>query len=126
MFFPLCKECVWFYYFTLYFQDSPDFTCFVAGVLTRGQLGLVDLILQYVHCDEVNEAINILSSMNWDTMGQQCFVSMSAIMNHLLRQRLTPEREGQTSVVLSVREIHFESVLEGLLLMLLETEEQKY
>lgn len=68
---------------------------FKLGVLTRGQLGLVDLILQYVHCDEVNEAINILSSMNWDTMGQQCFVSMSAIMNHLLRQRLTPEREAQ-------------------------------
>ncbi|XP_059131352.1 WD repeat-containing and planar cell polarity effector protein fritz homolog isoform X1 [Peromyscus eremicus] len=68
---------------------------FKLGVLTRGQLGLVDLIFQYIHCDEMNEAINILSSMNWDTMGQQCFVSMSAIMNHLLRQRLTPEREAQ-------------------------------
>ncbi|XP_036056062.1 WD repeat-containing and planar cell polarity effector protein fritz homolog isoform X2 [Onychomys torridus] len=68
---------------------------FKLGVLTRGQLGLVDLILQYVCSDEMNEAINILSSMNWDTMGQQCFVSMSTIMNHLLRQRLTPEREAQ-------------------------------
>ncbi|XP_052590686.1 WD repeat-containing and planar cell polarity effector protein fritz homolog isoform X3 [Peromyscus californicus insignis] len=68
---------------------------FKLGVLTRGQLGLVDLIFQYIHCDEMNEAINILSSMDWDAMGQQCLVSMSAIMNHLLRQRLTPEREAQ-------------------------------
>ncbi|KAM7325983.1 hypothetical protein ACRRTK_014461 [Alexandromys fortis] len=65
------------------------------SILTRGQLGLVDLILQYLHCDEVNEAINILSSMSWDSLGQQCFISMSAIVNHLLRQRLTPEREAQ-------------------------------
>ncbi|XP_075800562.1 WD repeat-containing and planar cell polarity effector protein fritz homolog isoform X1 [Microtus pennsylvanicus] len=68
---------------------------FKLGILTRGQLGLVDLILQYLHCDEVNEAINILSSMSWDSLGQQCFISMSAIVNHLLRQRLTPEREAQ-------------------------------
>ncbi|XP_029410668.1 WD repeat-containing and planar cell polarity effector protein fritz homolog isoform X5 [Nannospalax galili] len=68
---------------------------FKLGILTRGQLGLVDLIFQYIHCDEICGAINILSSMNWDTLGQQCFISMSAIVNHLLRQRLTPEREAQ-------------------------------
>lgn len=70
----------------------------MTGILTRGQLGLVDLVFQYIHCDEVYEAISILSSMNWDTLGQQCFISMSAIVNHLLRQRLTPEREGQTCI----------------------------
>ncbi|MBZ3875455.1 WD repeat-containing and planar cell polarity effector protein fritz-like protein [Sciurus carolinensis] len=68
---------------------------FKLGILTQGQLGLVDIICQYIHCDEIYEAINILSSMNWDTQGQQCFISMSAIVNHLLRQRLTPEREAQ-------------------------------
>ncbi|KAL1791297.1 WD repeat-containing and planar cell polarity effector protein fritz-like isoform X1 [Sigmodon hispidus] len=68
---------------------------FKLGVLTQGQLGLVQLIFQYIHCDKVNEAINILSSMNWDSLGQQCLVSMSVIVNHLLRQRLTPEREAQ-------------------------------
>ncbi|XP_073905942.1 WD repeat-containing and planar cell polarity effector protein fritz homolog isoform X3 [Castor canadensis] len=76
----------------LFKLDSPGF---VAGVITRGQLGLVDVILQYIHCDEICEAVNILSSMNWDTQGQQCFVSMSAIVNHLFRQRLTLEREAQ-------------------------------
>ncbi|XP_040479361.1 WD repeat-containing and planar cell polarity effector protein fritz homolog isoform X6 [Ursus maritimus] len=68
---------------------------FKLGIFTRGQLGLTDIIFQYIHCDEIYEAINILSSMNWDTLGHQCFISMSAIVNHLLRQKLTPEREAQ-------------------------------
>ncbi|XP_036190281.1 WD repeat-containing and planar cell polarity effector protein fritz homolog isoform X3 [Myotis myotis] len=68
---------------------------FKLGIFTRGQLGLVDVISQYIHYDEVCEAISMLSSMDWDTLGHQCFVSMSAIVNHLLRQKLTPEREAQ-------------------------------
>ncbi|EQB78928.1 hypothetical protein CB1_001609003 [Camelus ferus] len=66
---------------------------FKLGIFTQGQLSPVDIIFQYIHCDEIFEAINILSSMNWDTLGYQCFISMSAIVNHLLRQKLTPERE---------------------------------
>ncbi|XP_016079678.1 PREDICTED: WD repeat-containing and planar cell polarity effector protein fritz homolog [Miniopterus natalensis] len=68
---------------------------FKFGIFTQGQLGLVDLIFQYIHYDEICEAINILSSMDWDTLGHQCFISMSAIVNHLLRQKLTPQREAQ-------------------------------
>nr|XP_012620352.1 WD repeat-containing and planar cell polarity effector protein fritz homolog isoform X1 [Microcebus murinus]XP_012620353.1 WD repeat-containing and planar cell polarity effector protein fritz homolog isoform X1 [Microcebus murinus]XP_012620359.1 WD repeat-containing and planar cell polarity effector protein fritz homolog isoform X1 [Microcebus murinus] len=68
---------------------------FKRGIFTQGQLGLVDIIFQHIHCDEIYEAINILSSMNWDTLGHQCFISMSAIVNHLLRQKLTPETEAQ-------------------------------
>ncbi|XP_017169924.1 WD repeat-containing and planar cell polarity effector protein fritz homolog isoform X6 [Mus musculus] len=68
---------------------------FKLGILTRGQLGLVDLILQYIHYSEVYEAISILRSMDWDTLGQQCLIGMGTIVNHLLRQRLTPEREAQ-------------------------------
>ncbi|XP_015443080.1 WD repeat-containing and planar cell polarity effector protein fritz homolog isoform X5 [Pteropus alecto] len=68
---------------------------FKLGIFTRGQLGLAEIIFQYIHCDEIYEAINILSSMNWDTLGHQCFISMSAIVNYLLRQKLTPEREAQ-------------------------------
>ncbi|KAM5227870.1 LOW QUALITY PROTEIN: WD repeat-containing and planar cell polarity effector protein fritz homolog [Ctenodactylus gundi] len=68
---------------------------FKLGILTRGQLGPVDIIFQYIHCGEISEAVSILSSMSWDALGEQCFLSMSAIVNHLLRQRLTPEREAQ-------------------------------
>ncbi|XP_076990482.1 WD repeat-containing and planar cell polarity effector protein fritz homolog isoform X3 [Tamandua tetradactyla] len=72
------------------------------GIFTQGQLGLVDLIFQYLHYNEVYKAINILSSMNWDTLGHQCFISMSAIVNHLLRQKLTPEREAQLEASLGI------------------------
>ncbi|KAB1267078.1 WD repeat-containing and planar cell polarity effector protein fritz-like protein [Camelus dromedarius] len=78
---------------------------FKLGIFTQGQLSPVDIIFQYIHCDEIFEAINILSSMNWDTLGYQCFISMSAIVNHLLRQKLTPEREGQTSNIFHNRTI---------------------
>ncbi|NWV42626.1 FRITZ protein, partial [Grantiella picta] len=68
---------------------------FKLGVITRGQLGLVEIIHQYIRFDEIQEAINVLSTMNWNTMGQQCYICLSAICNHLLRQKLTPDREAQ-------------------------------
>nr|XP_056712785.1 WD repeat-containing and planar cell polarity effector protein fritz homolog [Euleptes europaea] len=68
---------------------------FKTGVFPRGHLGLVEIIQEYIHQDEMDEAINILSGMNWNTMGHQCYTSLSAIVNHLLRQKLTPEREAQ-------------------------------
>ncbi|NXA51498.1 FRITZ protein, partial [Nothocercus julius] len=68
---------------------------FKLGVLTRGQLGLVELIHQYIRYDEIHEAIGVLNTMNWNTMGRHCYVSLTAIVNHLLKQKLTPEREAQ-------------------------------
>ncbi|XP_019372143.1 PREDICTED: WD repeat-containing and planar cell polarity effector protein fritz homolog isoform X1 [Gavialis gangeticus] len=68
---------------------------FKFGVIPRGQLSLVDIIHQYIQYDEMHEAINVLSSMNWNTMGQQCYISLSAIVNHLFRKKLTAEREAQ-------------------------------
>ncbi|XP_051639603.1 WD repeat-containing and planar cell polarity effector protein fritz homolog isoform X3 [Manacus candei] len=68
---------------------------FKLGVITRGQLGLVEIIHQYIRYDEIHEAINVLNTMNWNTMGHQCYICLSAICNHLLRQKLTPDREAQ-------------------------------
>ncbi|NXS96674.1 FRITZ protein, partial [Jacana jacana] len=68
---------------------------FKLGVITRGQLGLVELIHQYIRYDEIHEAINVLNTMNWNTMGRQCYVCLSATVNHLLKQKLTPDREAQ-------------------------------
>ncbi|NXX10528.1 FRITZ protein, partial [Podargus strigoides] len=68
---------------------------FKLGVITRGQLGLVEIIHQYIRYDEMHEAINVLNTMNWNTMGRQCYVCLSAIVNHLLKQKLTPDREAQ-------------------------------
>uniref|UniRef100_U3IR66 WD repeat containing planar cell polarity effector n=1 Tax=Anas platyrhynchos platyrhynchos TaxID=8840 RepID=U3IR66_ANAPP len=68
---------------------------FKLGVITRGQLGLVEIIHQYIRYDEIHEAINVLNTMNWNTMGRQCYICLSAIVNHLLKQKLTPDREAQ-------------------------------
>lgn len=71
----------------------------VKGVITRGQLGLVEIIHQYIRYDEIQEAINVLNTMNWNTMGRQCYVCLSAIVNHLLKQKLTPDREGRGLII---------------------------
>ncbi|NXA40800.1 FRITZ protein, partial [Eudromia elegans] len=68
---------------------------FKLGVITRGQLGPVELIHQRIRYDEIHEAISVLNTMNWNTMGRQCYVGLTAIVNHLLKQKLTPEREAQ-------------------------------
>nr|XP_021411511.1 WD repeat-containing and planar cell polarity effector protein fritz homolog [Lonchura striata domestica] len=68
---------------------------FKLGVLTRGQLGLEEIIHQHIRYDEIQEAINVLSTMDWNTMGQRCFICLSAICNHLLKQKLTPATEAQ-------------------------------
>lgn len=67
------------------------------GAVSKGQLGPVELVSQYLRYGEVDEAIGILSCMNWNSVGQQCYTCMSAIVNLLLRQKLTPEKEGNAS-----------------------------
>lgn len=71
----------------------------VKGVITKGQLGVVEIIHQYIRYDEIHEAINVLNTMNWNTMGHQCYICLSAIVNHLLKQKLTPDREGKGLIV---------------------------
>ncbi|KAL8173291.1 UNVERIFIED_CONTAM: hypothetical protein K2H54_044250 [Gekko kuhli] len=46
---------------------------FKTGVFPRGPLGPVEIIQEYIRQDEMFEAINLLSSMNWNTMGHQCY-----------------------------------------------------
>ncbi|XP_072265651.1 WD repeat-containing and planar cell polarity effector protein fritz homolog isoform X2 [Pyxicephalus adspersus] len=73
---------------------------FKLGAVSKGQLGPVELVSQYLRYGEVDEAIGILSCMNWNTAGQPCFACMSAIVNHLLRQKLTAEKEAQLEACL--------------------------
>ncbi|RMC07831.1 hypothetical protein DUI87_15300 [Hirundo rustica rustica] len=89
---------------------------FKLGVLTRGQLGLVEIIHQYIRYDEIQEAVNVLSTMNWNTMGQKCFICLSAICNHLLRQKLTPAREAQLEASLGTFYAPTRPLLDGTVL----------
>ncbi|KAM4040249.1 WD repeat-containing and planar cell polarity effector protein fritz homolog [Anomaloglossus baeobatrachus] len=68
---------------------------FKLGAVSRGQLGPVELVSQYLRHEELDEAIGILTCLSWNTAGHQCYTCMSAIVNQLLRQKLTPETEAQ-------------------------------
>lgn len=54
-----------------------------------------NLVYNYVTTNHIDRAVSILSSLNWDTYGVACLLSLQRITNHLFRQRLTPEREEQ-------------------------------
>ena len=43
----------------------------------------------------LQQAVNFLNSMNWNTEGNACFACMSIIMNNLLKLPLNSEREGK-------------------------------
>ncbi|XP_064411364.1 WD repeat-containing and planar cell polarity effector protein fritz homolog isoform X1 [Latimeria chalumnae] len=73
---------------------------FKIGAITRGKLGPTEFICQYIRYGQIDEAIRVLSGMNWNTMGPQCYMCMSAIVDQLLRQRLTPEKEAQLEACL--------------------------
>nr|CAD7570477.1 unnamed protein product [Timema californicum] len=53
------------------------------------------LVSQYLSLNHVDRAINILLSLRWDSYGATCLACLQRITNHLFRQPLTPEREGQ-------------------------------
>lgn len=61
---------------------------------TSGLTG--DVIIQmYITLNQVEKAINVLLSMNWDTYGAMCLLSLHKIANHIFKQPATHERENQ-------------------------------
>ncbi|XP_078086568.1 WD repeat-containing and planar cell polarity effector protein fritz homolog isoform X2 [Mustelus asterias] len=80
----------------LRFEKGPvGVLCLKLGAILRGHLGPTQLICQYIRYGQIDEAINILCGMNWNTLGSQCYTCLIAIVDHLLQQNLTPERESQ-------------------------------
>jgi hypothetical protein len=55
---------------------------------------LLQIILGSASNNIYFQAVQLLKAMNWDMEGPVCYSSLSAIVNHLLRQPLNAEREG--------------------------------
>ncbi|XP_058822188.1 WD repeat-containing and planar cell polarity effector protein fritz [Topomyia yanbarensis] len=53
------------------------------------------LIHKYISLNQVEKAINILLSLNWDTYGAMCLLSLHRIANYIFKQPLGMERELQ-------------------------------
>lgn len=72
------------------------------GSLSGGQLGPEELLQQRLCCGQVQEAVNILEAMDFNTTGDQCYRSLNSIINHLLRLPLNAQRENQLEAALGV------------------------
>jgi hypothetical protein len=57
------------------------------------------LVSQYLSVNQVDRAINLLLSLSWDSYGFICLACLYRIANHLFRQPLTPEREGEKEII---------------------------
>ncbi|XP_058060180.1 WD repeat-containing and planar cell polarity effector protein fritz [Anopheles bellator] len=83
------------------FEQGP-LACvrFVGGAGLKGDVhtsGLTAdvLVHKYISLNQVEKAINILLSLNWDTYGAMCLLSLHRIANYIFKQPLGTERELQ-------------------------------
>ncbi|XP_042219187.1 WD repeat-containing and planar cell polarity effector protein fritz homolog isoform X2 [Homarus americanus] len=53
------------------------------------------LVAQYIKHRQLDEAVNLLVSLNWDQEGSITMRCLTSIVNHLLRLSVTPQRENQ-------------------------------
>ncbi|XP_045581658.2 WD repeat-containing and planar cell polarity effector protein fritz homolog isoform X2 [Procambarus clarkii] len=65
------------------------------SVMSRDELTALGLVAQYIKHRQLDEAVNLLVSLNWDQEGPMAMQCLTAIANHLLRLPVTPQRETQ-------------------------------
>uniref|UniRef100_A0A4Y0BP85 Uncharacterized protein n=1 Tax=Anopheles funestus TaxID=62324 RepID=A0A4Y0BP85_ANOFN len=75
------------------------------------------LVHKYISLNQVEKAINILLSLNWDTYGAMCLLSLHRIANYIFKQPLGTERELQLqkalgSFLIPVKSLCYETELE--------------
>lgn len=88
--------------FLLLMFETGIFSCmrYVGGaglkndIHTSGLTGDV-LISMYISLNQFEKAINVLLSLNWDTYGAMCLLSLHKIANHIFKLPATTERENQ-------------------------------
>ncbi|XP_059161065.1 WD repeat-containing and planar cell polarity effector protein fritz homolog [Physella acuta] len=74
---------------------------FHLGVRSRERFSCLELVKEYVKHKQIDEAVSLLSSMNWDNEGQACYACLSYIVIHLLRMPLNADREAQLETALA-------------------------
>lgn len=80
----------------LHYVRGP-IACFRVDVSVEIRNGLTAcaLVAQYIKHGQLDEAVNLLVSLNWDQDGPMAMRCLSSIVNHLLRLPLSPQRETQ-------------------------------
>ena len=85
----------------LHFSQGP-LTCLkfdIGGGNERG-LSVGMLTAQYVRNHQIDEAINLLVSLDWNRKGSLAMRCLNYIVNHLLKGNLTPQAETQMEACL--------------------------
>ena len=78
-----------------YCRGPPALLLLHLGAVSRERFSAVELTKEYIKSRQTDEAVSLLAGQNWDTDGAACYSCLSAIINHLLRQPLNADREGE-------------------------------
>ncbi|KAL4238300.1 hypothetical protein ACF0H5_003012 [Mactra antiquata] len=70
------------------------------GVVSRERLSCVELVKEYIRAKQMDEAVALLCSMNWDIDGANCYICLTCIVTHLLKMPLNTDREVQLETAL--------------------------
>lgn len=65
------------------------------GLLSRGKMGSPELVCEYIRMNCVDQAVSLLSGLNWSSQSSDCFACMTLIVDHLLVQPLNAHNERQ-------------------------------
>ncbi|KAL7034656.1 hypothetical protein ACKWTF_008043 [Chironomus riparius] len=91
----------------LYFQNGIFASLrYIGGTGLKNDIhtsGLTaDVIIQmYISLDQIDKAINVLLSLNWDSYGALCLLSLHKIANYIFKQPAIPEMEELLQKALS-------------------------
>ncbi|XP_067680509.1 WD repeat-containing and planar cell polarity effector protein fritz homolog [Haliotis asinina] len=100
---PQTTDCVTDYMDALFltFDKGPPAVLLLhLGVVSRERLSPLELVREYLKHKQIDEAVGVLSSLNWDTDGHTCYSCLSTIVNNLLRMPLNADREAQLEATL--------------------------
>lgn len=75
---------------------------FYFGVMNQGLLSALQLVNQYIRTRQLSEAIDVLSTRNWNSDSRTSFACLSTIVNHLLKLPLDPVTEDRIQETLGL------------------------
>ncbi|XP_023930059.1 WD repeat-containing and planar cell polarity effector protein fritz homolog isoform X2 [Lingula anatina] len=70
------------------------------GMSCPASLTSTQLLNQYIKHRQIDEAVNLLGSLDWNSEGQTCLTCLQALFDHLLRMPLNQQREAQLETAL--------------------------
>ncbi|KAJ1531550.1 hypothetical protein ONE63_000223 [Megalurothrips usitatus] len=72
----------------------------LGDIHSAGGYTVDSLVAQYLWANQVDRAISLLLTLNWDIAGSTCLSCLQRIVNHLFKLPLTPDHEVQIQTAL--------------------------